>query len=190
MVVRLYGTCNGQPVEFNRTEEDLWVAQVPKLPSGEYIVDLIAEDEAGNKGYFLKALLTYTIFGLKIRVLNPAYKSVVLEKNFRSVLSPKYLVKGVSEVDGKEIFILGEERYVSFEVLSLKGEEFTILKGTWELFLNGEVESSGEARIDGHLVSALVRPKTKYNAYSLVFTYLIGSETLKTLVRLEVIDPK
>lgn len=59
MVVRLYGTCQGQPIEFTRTDAGRWETAVPASPTGSYIFELWAEDAAGNTGYFATVRLTY-----------------------------------------------------------------------------------------------------------------------------------
>jgi hypothetical protein len=87
-------------------------------------------------------------------------------------------------------FILGEEKYVSFEVIPTRNEEFEIIQARWKLLKEGEVESEGESRIDGHMVSSLVCPKYPYRSYSLVVTYLIGNETLSALITIEVVNPR
>ena len=51
MVVRVYGSANGVDITFTPIGDDHWECTVPKVPSGEYVVDLYAEDEAGNIGY-------------------------------------------------------------------------------------------------------------------------------------------
>lgn len=51
MVVRVYGSVNGSDVIFTPLGDDLWDVTVPKLPGGEYVCDLYAEDDAGNIGY-------------------------------------------------------------------------------------------------------------------------------------------
>ena len=51
MVVRVYGSANGVDITFTPIGDDRWECAVPKIPSGEYVVDLYAEDEAGNIGY-------------------------------------------------------------------------------------------------------------------------------------------
>ena len=51
MVVRVYGSANGVDIMFTPIGDDRWECAVPKIPSGEYVVDLYAEDEAGNAGY-------------------------------------------------------------------------------------------------------------------------------------------
>ncbi len=56
MVVRVYGSANGLDIVFSPLGDDRWNCVVPKLPGGEYVVDLYAEDEAGNIGYAATAL--------------------------------------------------------------------------------------------------------------------------------------
>lgn len=51
MVVRVYGSANGVDITFTPIGDDRWECIVPRVPSGEYVVDLYAEDEAGNIGY-------------------------------------------------------------------------------------------------------------------------------------------
>lgn len=51
MVVRVYGSVNGSDIIFSPLGDDLWDVVVPKLPGGEYVCDLYAEDDAGNIGY-------------------------------------------------------------------------------------------------------------------------------------------
>ena len=51
MVVRVYGSANGVDITFTPIGDDRWECTVPRVPSGEYVVDLYAEDEAGNIGY-------------------------------------------------------------------------------------------------------------------------------------------
>ena len=61
MVVKLEGTLNGSPIVFERREGDWWETTVPKIPSGTYAVWLVATDDAGNKGYATKYLLTINL---------------------------------------------------------------------------------------------------------------------------------
>ncbi|MDO5539398.1 MAG: PF13754 domain-containing protein [Eubacteriales bacterium] len=51
MVARVYGNANGQTVIFTHVQGDKWEAIVPFDEDGEYVVELWAEDEAGNIGY-------------------------------------------------------------------------------------------------------------------------------------------
>ncbi len=70
MVVKVYGTSNGIDIIFvpSETEEDVWVCEVPALASGEYVVDLYAEDDVGNKAYTATVLFAIDLAHLDFRV--------------------------------------------------------------------------------------------------------------------------
>lgn len=70
MVVKVYGTSNGIDIIFtpSETEEDTWICSVPPSASGEYVVDLYAEDEFGNKAYTATVLFAIDIAHLDFRV--------------------------------------------------------------------------------------------------------------------------
>lgn len=89
-----------------------------------------------------------------------------------------------------ERFILGEKKYISFEVKSREGKkDFIVRACEYELYKNGEIESYGEGEIDGHTISVLIEPKTAYKSYNLIVTYSIASQILKEAVPIEVIEP-
>ncbi len=83
-------------------------------------------------------------------------------------------------------FILGEHKSVSFEVYSTKNEFFVIDKATFELFLDDSVEDSGNCRVEEHIISVLLNPKTKSTLYYLVITYCIAEEVFKKKVEMVV----
>ena len=51
MVKRVFGRVDGCEVELNRSEGDWWNVPVPFDTDGEYVVEILAEDEAGNQAY-------------------------------------------------------------------------------------------------------------------------------------------
>lgn len=61
MIKSIHGTCAGASVVLAPTQEGFWDVTVPPRPSGEYAVDLWAEDDAGNQSFFCSVLLTYDI---------------------------------------------------------------------------------------------------------------------------------
>lgn len=68
MVVRLEGKIDGQTVIFQHVKGDEWKATIPKSLSGIYIVELTAWDEAGNRGYATKYLVTINPGSLKAQI--------------------------------------------------------------------------------------------------------------------------
>ena len=65
MIRRVYGAANGTTIEFTRDSGDNWEASVPWKEDGKYIVDIHAEDEAGNIAYMCRAL--FVISGHEIQ---------------------------------------------------------------------------------------------------------------------------
>lgn len=59
MVVKLWGTCNGAEIICTHAEGERWETIVPSDVNGTYIIELWAEDEAGNRGYFATIKITY-----------------------------------------------------------------------------------------------------------------------------------
>jgi hypothetical protein len=60
MVSRVFGKCNSSEIIFQLNEDtELWETTVPPSQTGMYIIELWAEDTAGNVGYFATIKLTY-----------------------------------------------------------------------------------------------------------------------------------
>lgn len=55
--MRVWGKCDGTDILLSQ-KAGRWVATVP-AGKGEYIIELWAEDDAGNTGYMATMLLTY-----------------------------------------------------------------------------------------------------------------------------------
>lgn len=56
MVIRAYGSVNGHQIILTPVGGDRWETVVPFQEDGEYVVELYAEDEAGNTGYMCTIL--------------------------------------------------------------------------------------------------------------------------------------
>lgn len=177
MVTRLYGTVNGSDVAFKLGKKGLWEVDVPKLAFGEYYMSLTAEDAAGNQGFFVGLVLTYSVYGLSFRWIDYGYRAEV---------------EGLKWIGGEKVkeFTLGEEKYVTLEVFSNYGQDdFVISEADWELLKDGELEDTGICRVDKHLISSLIEPKEPRRFYELVVTFTIGAEKLKQRIKLEVKKP-
>lgn len=70
MVVKIYGTANGMDIVLTPVEEDenVWQCEVPASASGEYVVDLYAEDDFGNKSYTATVLFSIDVAHLDFRI--------------------------------------------------------------------------------------------------------------------------
>ena len=58
-IARVYGTVCGIDIVLEHTKGDIWQVPVPLLPDGKYIVEVYAEDDAGNISYVAKYLYTF-----------------------------------------------------------------------------------------------------------------------------------
>lgn len=74
MVTRLYGSCNGAEIVCTPSDAGRWTATVPAVEDGKYVIELYAEDEAGNVSYFATVEMTYDSRNLRVsfRVLQVA----------------------------------------------------------------------------------------------------------------------
>jgi hypothetical protein len=79
MVKRVYGTLDTTDILFSfNSDSGLWETTVPEHEEGVYIVEIYAEDEAGNVAYMATALFTFDSRGLCINIevsqYNAAFK--------------------------------------------------------------------------------------------------------------------
>lgn len=58
MVVKVWGRVDGADVIFSCVQGDVWQVPVPLDLDGEYVVEIFAEDEAGNQSYMARLLYT------------------------------------------------------------------------------------------------------------------------------------
>lgn len=79
MVQRVFGRANGIEITFEYREGDWWCATVPSNLEGEYIVDVYAEDEAGNVAHKCKMLFAICGHELRAYVLNSGYRAEMKE---------------------------------------------------------------------------------------------------------------
>ena len=56
-VARVFGLVDGVEVILQKADEDRWNVPVPFDADGEYVVEVVAEDEAGNQTYLSKSFI-------------------------------------------------------------------------------------------------------------------------------------
>lgn len=88
MVVRAYGTANGQKIILANAGGDRWTAEVPFNEDGEYIVELFAEDEAGNTGYMCTVLFVVSGHRMHAYIVPRGYEAQ--ENRRKYILSPVF----------------------------------------------------------------------------------------------------
>lgn len=68
MVVKVYGSCEGASIVFTPMGDDLWECDVPISKSGQYVIDLYAEDDAGNIAYTATILFIVDTKHLTVKI--------------------------------------------------------------------------------------------------------------------------
>ena len=84
MVIRLEGIVNGDNIIFQK-EGEQWKAAVPANLKGEYILEISAYDEAGNKAYTTKYLFSYDPFSIVFKLMPLEYYLEVIENENYSI---------------------------------------------------------------------------------------------------------
>ena len=85
MVVQLTGEINGADIILTRGEGDRWSAMIPPIPSGVYVVELAAMDDAGNQGYGTYYIVTIDLTSLSVSVRVAHYYGVPLPDSYYAV---------------------------------------------------------------------------------------------------------
>lgn len=70
MIRRVIGKANGFDIIFEKGEGDWWNIAIPSDLSGEYVVEVYAEDEAGNSDYLCRMLFSVCGHELQVQVLD------------------------------------------------------------------------------------------------------------------------
>ena len=82
MVVKVSGKIDGKEVIFERDEGDRWNATVPYDLDGMYVVELTAENDAGNIAYCTKMLLIVDPATLCVRLVPLDYMVEVVPEDY------------------------------------------------------------------------------------------------------------
>lgn len=73
MIIRVYGRANGTEITFTHAGGDIWTAQVPSNLAGEFVVDLWAENDAGQTAYVCKVLFAIHGHELQVSILDRGF---------------------------------------------------------------------------------------------------------------------
>lgn len=88
-VKRVFGTIDGIDVVFEQSLGDRWIVPVPFDEDGEYVVNVIAEDEAGNRTCIAKILFVVNTALLCVHVKKTRYYTELLGINYKAkVINP------------------------------------------------------------------------------------------------------
>lgn len=98
MVVKVSGKIDGKEVIFERAEGDRWNVTVPYDLDGMYVVELTAENDAGNVAYCTKMLLIVDPATLCVKLVPLDYMVEVVPEEYETHIIPEdYLVEVMEE---------------------------------------------------------------------------------------------
>lgn len=88
-VARVYGTVDGVEVILSQETGDRWNVPVPLDADGEYVVEIISEDEAGNRSYLARMLFCVDSTRLCAHVIPLRYRAEVVPDRYQcAVVEP------------------------------------------------------------------------------------------------------
>lgn len=86
MVTRVFGRVDGIEVGFMEQSEGLYKVEFPrKLNSGNYIVEVYAEDDAGNVSYCSTLICTIDASGACIHIERFGYRLELIDQSIRLI---------------------------------------------------------------------------------------------------------
>lgn len=86
MVKRVFGKIDGIETVFEFSHGNTFKAAVPFDLDGEYVVEIIAEDEAGNRSFVTKMLFCFHPGGITAKVLTDAFFAKVIPPAYSCIL--------------------------------------------------------------------------------------------------------
>ena len=164
MVKRVFGKVDGIEVNYDHSKGDWWNVPVPLDIDGEYVIEVIAEDEAGNQSFITRLL--YTVKGENICVHQLPLSGYLFDKVERKL----YFVHSVDQYD-----------------------YFAIKEANFSLLHNGKEEAAGVCTIErdeeknGYYVDTKIQPMQKSRMYTLEIELKIADEIIKNKEMMEVI---
>lgn len=98
MIVKVSGKVDGQDVIFERSEGNQWNITVPYDLDGMYVIEVTAENDAGNVAYCTKMLLIVDPATLCVKLVPLDYMVEVVPEEYETHIIPEdYLVEVMEE---------------------------------------------------------------------------------------------
>lgn len=98
MIVKVSGKVDGQDVIFERSEGNSWNITVPYDLDGMYVIEVTAENDAGNVAYCTKMLLIVDPATLCVKLVPLDYMVEVVPEEYEMHIIPEdYLVEVMEE---------------------------------------------------------------------------------------------
>lgn len=185
MVTRVFGKVDGVSVIYDHVERDRWEVPVPDDDDGEYVVEIIAENDSGNQTFLTRML--YTVDAGTVCICMLPLTGYLFERQRRVGEYCGCRRGGNSMLQ----FILGEDRHVRYFVHTEKNEDFAIKEAEFSLIYDGRTEASGNCAIareeNGNYLDIKLQPERRSRKYEIEVTIRVADEIIKHRERMEVI---
>lgn len=89
MIVKVSGKIDGKEVIFEKADGDQWSVMVPYDLDGMYVVELTAENSAGNIAYCTKMLLIVDPATLCVKLVPLDYMVEVISEDYKVTVIPE-----------------------------------------------------------------------------------------------------
>ena len=161
MVVKVSGKIDGKEVIFERAEGDRWNVTVPYDLDGMYVVELTAENDAGNIAYCTKMLLIVDPATLCVRLVPLDYMVEVVPEDYddKEEMDPdefaQYACKYATEIDCS---ITGKSLLALYERIEMMEEDEVHLTKAAAVDLIEEAADKAEKKSLGKKIAGLFSP--------------------------------
>lgn len=81
-ITRVYGLVDGVEVIMSPDEGDWWSVPVPLDPDGKYVVEIIAENDAGNRTCMTRLLFCADSSDLHVKMRPLPYGSLIAQEKY------------------------------------------------------------------------------------------------------------
>jgi hypothetical protein len=100
MVKSVFGTLDTTDILFSfNSDSGLWEVAVPKHEEGTYIVELYAEDYAGNVAYMATVLFTFDVNGICIGIEVSKYNAEFKLRDIKSMFGMRDVLVGFKSTE-------------------------------------------------------------------------------------------
>lgn len=98
MVTKVIGKVDGREIIFERSDGDSWKITVPQDLDGMYVIEVTAEDEAGNIAYCAKMLLIVDPETLCVSLQPYDYSFDIMPDEYRvGVIPDRYSIEAMED---------------------------------------------------------------------------------------------
>lgn len=87
-VARVFGTVDGVEVILQYAQGDVWQVPIPLDQDGEYVVEIIAEDEAGNRSYLAKMIFLVDSSNLCVHLVPQPFYAQLIDCSYTAQIRP------------------------------------------------------------------------------------------------------